>query len=150
MGSDHSDVYKQIAALAREMNEHLPESSVTAFDELVSNAVVHIAGAQYAGITVVARRDEVATPVATHEHARTLDSIQAKLRQGPCFDAAIGHDSYFVSNLVTEARWPDFRVEALAQTPIRSIASFELFTTGDSVGALVVMAVQRGRWNAPC
>lgn len=136
MGTEHGDVYKQIAALARQMNERLPETSVRAFDELLTNAVKHIPGAQYAGITIVARREEIATPAATHEHARTIDSIQEKLRQGPCFAAATEHDSYFISDLQTETRWPDFRAEALAQTKIRSIASFELFTTRDTVGAL--------------
>lgn len=85
VGTEHGDVYKQIAALARQMNERLPETSVRAFDELLTNAVKHIPGAQYAGITIVARREEIATPAATHEHARTIDSIQEKLRQGPCF-----------------------------------------------------------------
>ena len=52
------------------------------------------------------------------------------------FRWATEHDSYFISDLETETRWPDFRAEALAQTKIRSIASFELFTTRDTVGAL--------------
>lgn len=140
MSTDHTEIYRQIAELARELSERLPESSVHAFDELVSNAVEHIAGAQYAGITVVARREEVATPAATHEYARTLDAIQQKFRQGPCFDAATGHDSYLISDVYTERRWPDFCADAVAQTPIRSIAAFQLFTTRDSVGALNLYA----------
>ena len=147
MGTEHSDVYKQIAALARQMTEQLPDNSVRVFDELLANAVKHIPGAQYAGITIVARREEVATPVATHEHARTIDSIQEKLRQGPCFDAATEHDSYFINDLQNETRWPDFRVEALEQTRIRSVASFDLFTTRDTVGALNLYSEDAGAFD---
>ena len=35
------------------MSEHLPSSSENALDELIHNAVEHIPGARYAGITVV-------------------------------------------------------------------------------------------------
>ena len=137
MSTENNDAYKRIAELAREMNEHLPSDSATALDELIHNAVDHIPGASYAGITVVSRQNrDVVTPAATHEYPRTLDALQQKHREGPCFDAAVEHDSYYVSNLYDETRWPLFRADAIEQTPIHSIAAFQLFTTRDTVGAL--------------
>jgi transcriptional regulator with GAF, ATPase, and Fis domain len=140
---NNNDAYKRIAELAREMSEHLPEDSAKALDELIHNAVDHIPGASYAGITVVDRHDEeVATPAATHEIPRLLDVLQQKHREGPCFDAATDHDSYYISDLQVEDRWPLFRADALEQSPIRSIASFQLFTTRNTVGALNLYSEQ--------
>lgn len=137
MSTENNDAYKRIAELARDMSEHLPNDSATALGELIHNAVDHIPGASYAGITVVSRQNrDVATPAATHEIPRTLDALQQKHREGPCFDAAVEHDSYYISNLYGEKRWPRFCADAIEQTPIQSIAAFQLFTTRDAVGAL--------------
>ncbi|PZU01954.1 MAG: hypothetical protein DI630_10240 [Gordonia sp. (in: high G+C Gram-positive bacteria)] len=137
MSTENNDAYKRIAELARDMSEHLPNDSATALGELIHNAVDHIPGANYAGITVVSRQNrDVATPAATHEAPRTLDALQQKHREGPCFDAAVEHDSYYISNLHDETRWPRFCADAIEQTPIQSIAAFQLFTTRDAVGAL--------------
>lgn len=137
MSTANNDAYRKIAELAREMNEHLPSDSATALRELINNAVDHIPGATYAGITVVSTHNrDVATPAATHEYPRTLDSLQQKHREVPCYDAAVEHDSYYISHLREETRWPSFRSDALDQTPIQSIAAFQLFTTRDTVGAL--------------
>lgn len=137
MSTENNDAYKRIAELARDMSEHLPNDSATALGELIHNAVDHIPGASYAGITVVSRQNrDVATPAATHEVPRTLDALQQKHREGPCFDAAVEHDSYYISNLYGERRWPRFCADAIEQTPIQSIAAFQLFTTRDAVGAL--------------
>jgi transcriptional regulator with GAF, ATPase, and Fis domain len=141
MSTGNNDAYKKIAELAREMSERLPVDSSSALDELIHNAVDHIPGANYAGITVVDRHDqEVATPAATHEIPRILDNLQQKHREGPCFDAATDHDSYYITDLQIEDRWPLFRADALEQSPIRSIASFQLFTTSNTVGALNLYA----------
>ena len=137
----NADVYVKIADLAREMSEHLPADATTALEELVGNAVDHIPGATYAGITVVARGGtEVTTPAATAEHPRTLDALQQKHREGPCFAAATEHDTYVIRDLHTDQRWPLFQSDAVIQTPIRSIASFTLYNTRDTVGALNLYA----------
>lgn len=137
MSTENNEAYKRIAELAREMSEHLPSSSENALDELIHNAVEHIPGARYAGITVVWEQNKgVGTPAATHEYPCILDALQQKHHQGPCFDAAVEHESYHVNDLMSETRWPLFCTDALAQTPIRSIAAFQLFTTREAVGAL--------------
>ena len=85
-------------------------------------------------------RRGITTPAATGEQPRTLDALQQEHQEGPCFAAATEHDSYFISDLRTEQRWPSFQSDAVVQTPIRSIASFTLFTTRDTVGALNLYA----------
>ena len=148
MSTENNNAYKRIAELAREMSEHLPSNSATALNELIHNAVDHIPGARYAGITVVSRQDKgVATPAATDEYPRVLDALQQKHHQGPCFDAAVEHESYHVNDLMDETRWPLFCTDALVQTPIRSIAAFQLFTTRDAVGALNLYSDDPGAFD---
>lgn len=130
------DAYKQIADLVKTMSERINEYSGSAVEELVRHAVEHIACVDYAGITVVARRQEVITPVASHEVPRTLDAIQHRHHEGPCLDAALNQDTYYLANLSADERWPIFRREASAQTSVQSIVSYQLFTTRDAVGAL--------------
>jgi putative methionine-R-sulfoxide reductase with GAF domain len=140
MSTFSDDSYKRLADLARHMSQRLPDTTSDAFDDLVSNAVTHIPAAQYAGITVVATNGDVATPAATGEHPRTLDALQQKHGEGPCFDAATDHDTYVIADLHTETRWPRFCPDAQAHSPIRSIASYQLFTAHDTVGALNLYA----------
>jgi transcriptional regulator with GAF, ATPase, and Fis domain len=148
MSIDNNDAYKKIAELAREMSENLSDDSGTTLDEMIHNAVDHIPGASYAGITVVSlQHQEVVTPASTHDYPRILDSLQQKHREGPCFDAAVEHDSYYISDLQTETRWSKFRADALVQTPIQSIAAFQLFTTKDTVGALNLYSVERDAFD---
>lgn len=140
MSTSSDDSYKRLAGLARQMSQHLPDTTDDAFDDLTANAVTHIPAAQYAGITVVSTNGEVASPAATGEYPRLLDALQQKHREGPCFDAATDHDSYFLADLHTETRWPQFCADARALTPIQSIASYQLFSTHDTVGALNLYA----------
>ncbi|PYE13559.1 GAF domain-containing protein [Williamsia limnetica] len=147
MGTARDDGYRRLADLAHEMSQHLPDTTATAFDDLIAGAVTHIRAAQYAGVTVVATDGAVTTPASTGDHPRTLDALQQQHRQGPCFDAATDHDSYFIADLHTETRWPRFCSDALSYTPIRAIASYQLFNTHNSVGALNLYAEDPNAFN---
>lgn len=45
-----------------------------------------------------------------------------------------------VDDLATDNRWPLYRRDALQATPIRSILSFRLFTSDETIGALNLFA----------
>ncbi|GAA2058043.1 GAF and ANTAR domain-containing protein [Williamsia deligens] len=96
-----------------------------------------IPGAEHAGITV-ATANHVTTPAATTDFPVTLDDIQREHRQGPCLTAAAGALLVEVTDLETETRWPLYRVDALARTPIRSILSLQLFSSTRTRAALNV------------
>jgi transcriptional regulator with GAF, ATPase, and Fis domain len=136
LSTNNIDVYAEIAELARLVSERLPHNSAIALEELIHNVVDHIPAADYAGVTIVARRDQVETPAATHAHPRTLDRLQQKHGQGPCMDAATEHEIVYLRDLEADRRWPQFQRDALIQTPIRSVLSFQLFTTRHTCGAL--------------
>lgn len=104
--------------------------------ELVENCPRHVAGCQYAGITLAEKSKAVTSVVATHRYPMILDAIQDKCREGPCLAAAWMHHMMYVADLNVEQRWPCYQRHALEETPIRSIVSYELYDDGDSTAAL--------------
>lgn len=132
-------MHRHIAELARELHsKSTGEQSVT--DELVKQAVLTVPGAQYAGLTVIDRKRRVTTAAATHRFPAVLDDIQHTCLEGPCLVAAWDHHTVHVTDLDTDRRWPAYQRAALAQTPIRSILCFELFTSSERLGALNLYA----------
>ncbi|WP_207835350.1 ANTAR domain-containing protein [Williamsia soli] len=146
--SRHTSSCAQIAAVARDISTAPPDTSATALDQLLARSTPIIAAADYAAVTIVERREHTATPAATHEHPRTLDAIAQKQCEGPAFVIAGHLDTFYIPDLYSDSRWPVFRADAAAQTPIRSIAAFGLFTTRDSVAALSLYADSADAFDA--
>lgn len=141
MSSPNNEVYQRVAEITQSVRQQLVGITDGALDELVHSAVEHIPNIDYAGITVVSRQGgAISTPAATHAHPRALDRIQQKYQQGPCINAAVQHETFFINDLRVDNRWPDFQRDALEQTSISSIGSYQLFTTRDHVGALNLYA----------
>ena len=141
MSSTNDHRYLAIAAATQAMTANPPDTIADAFAELLAQATVHIPGAEDAAVTVVERQNQICTPASTGEWPRTLDTIAQKHLQSPTFTTAGGGEPQFVDDLHTEQRWPLFRADALAHTPIRSIASYPLFRTRTAVGALTLYSV---------
>ncbi|MGV0851554.1 GAF and ANTAR domain-containing protein [Mycolicibacterium phlei] len=110
----------------------------TVIAELAEHAAIEVPGAQYAGITVTRRSRNVETPAATHLYPMLLDKIQQRHQQGPCLTAAWDEKVVHVADLEADDRFPLYRQDALAETPIRSIMAFQLFIEGETMGALNV------------
>jgi len=124
-GSETDQRHVQIAALIRDVYGRSPTVE-TALDELTAAAPGFVPGAQYAGITIIARRENIRTPSATGLHPRLLDVIQNRHQEGPCLEAIRTQRTVRVDDLHTETRWPNYRQDALSQTPIRSVLSFAM------------------------
>lgn len=107
-----------------------------ALDALTLASTRWVPGAEQAGITVTSRRNQVGTPAVTDESARLLDEFQQRHREGPCVQAAWTRKAVFVDDLSVDTRWPKYRADALAQTPVRSIVSLPMFADDLSMGAL--------------
>jgi GAF domain-containing protein len=110
--------------------------TATGLRELLDNGVHHVTGSQYAGITLAERSASVNSVAATHRYPAILDAIQNSSGEGPCLAAAWEHHMMHIADLSAERRWLRYRQQALEQTPIRSILSYELFVDGSSVAAL--------------
>jgi hypothetical protein len=110
-------------------------------DKLTENAARFVPGAKYAGLSLVGRDGSVETPAYTHKYALMLDDIQRRRGEGPCL-AAWEHSVLRIDDLPAEGRWPRYRRDAIAETPIRSILSLQLrlFAEAKHVGALNLYA----------
>lgn len=128
--------HRRIADIVRSLHDRPEADSDTVIAELTEHAAVEIPGAQYAGVTVTTNNKTVDTPGASHKYAIVLDAIQQRHQQGPCLTSAWEHKSIHIADLEKDFRWPAYRLDALAETPIRSIMAFQLFIADQSMGAL--------------
>ena len=132
----------RIAELVQELHSRPDTDSETVIAELAEHAAVEIPGAQYAGITVTRNAKHIDTPAATHMWPLLLDKIQQRHQQGPCLTAAWEEKTIHVADLEHDDRFPLYREDALAETPIRTIMAFQMFIAGQTMGALNVYAEQ--------
>jgi GAF domain-containing protein len=111
-------------------------------EELTESAAKWVPGARYAGITVTDRDGTVNTASSTGRYPALLDKIQHAHGEGPCLSAAWQQHVIRIDDLTLEERWPAYASDAVEQTPIRSIVSFQLFTEHQSMAALNLYAEQ--------
>jgi GAF domain-containing protein len=130
----------RIAGLVQQLHSRPDVDSETVLAELVEHAAIEIPGAQCAGITVTRNAKHIDTPAATHKWPILLDEIQQRHREGPCLTAAWEEKTIYVADLGGDDRFPQYRRDALEQTPIRSIMAFQLFIADQTMGALNVYA----------
>ncbi|MBI2703605.1 MAG: GAF and ANTAR domain-containing protein [Mycobacterium sp.] len=136
------DIHHRIADLARSLHSSPPDAADTVAQRMVEYAVHAVDAAQYAGITLVTPAREIRTPATTHRYPALLDGIQQRNKEGPCLVAAWHQHTIRIDDLRNDQRWPSYRREALAATPVRSILSFRLFASEHTLGALNLYADQ--------
>jgi len=130
----------RIAEIVQELYGRDDVDSDTVIAELAEHAALEIPEAQYAGVTVTRNGRQIDTPAATHKWPILLDEIQQRHRQGPCLSAAWEEKTIHVRDLETDERFPLYARDALAETPIRSVMSFQMWIAGETMGALNVFA----------
>ena len=138
----------RVAELVQGLHNRPDTDSDTVVAELAEHAAAEIPGAQYAGITLTRNAKHIDTPAATHYWPVLLDKIQQRHLEGPCLTAAWDEKTVHGPDMETEERFPDYRRDALAETPIRSIMAFQLFIAGESLGALNIYAEQPHAFSA--
>jgi GAF domain-containing protein len=139
--NDQPDVeaaHLRVAELVQGLHNRPDTDADTVIAELAENAAAEIPGAQYAGITLTRNARSIETPAATSHWPLLLDKIQQRYREGPCLTAAWDEQTVHVADLETDTRFPNYRRDALAETPIRSIMAFQLFIADETLGALNV------------
>lgn len=141
MPDDTNTIVAELAELVASIDR---QSTATedGLRELVESGAEHLAGCQYAGITLADAGEAVTNVVATHHYAVDLDAAQQRYREGPCVAAAWQHHIMHVADLGADERWPRYQQYALENTPIRSVLSYELFVDGSTTAALNFYAKQ--------
>jgi transcriptional regulator with GAF, ATPase, and Fis domain len=124
---------ERLAAIGRELSDADGlQETLQRIVELGEGLLEHCDGAS---LMLIGRGGRIDTPASSSRVAHESDMVQYATGQGPCLDA-IGHRRTIVmDDLETELRWPDYRDRVL-QLGVRSMISFQLFVTGDSMGAL--------------
>ena len=135
-----------MSRLARELQEEHGHVAAT-LDAIARSAVVTIPGADECGISYVTGRRRVEPRAATSELPRVVDQLQTRLGEGPCLDAAWVEKVVRVADVATEDRWPAFAREA-AGLGMGSMLCFQLFVTGDQLGALNLYSRTRAGFDA--
>ena len=135
-----------MASMAREL---LAQHSVDAtLEKITSWAVDQVDGCDAAGILVV-RKDDVGTLAATEQLVVDSDRLQGRLREGPCFDAAVTRTPVFrIKDLSTEtSRWRSYAPRA-HELGIGSMMGFLLYTEEEGdLGALNLYSAKPGAFT---
>jgi GAF domain-containing protein len=139
--------YRRIADIVRALQDRPDTDSETVIAELTEHAALEIPGARYAGVTVTSNRNRIDTPATTHPYPLILDEIQQRHLEGPCLASAWEMQTFHIVDLENDFRFPKYRRDALAETPIRSIMAFQLFIANQSMGALNVYSEEPGAFD---
>ncbi|WP_443078090.1 ANTAR domain-containing protein [Streptomyces sp. SP17KL33] len=136
-----------MAALARDL---LAQPSVDAtLERITTSATELVEGCDAAGILVL-HGTTVETLAPTDPLVVDSDRLQERLREGPCFDAALdaeGDRVFRISDLSAEQpRWPVYAPEA-RRLGVGSMMGFLLFTEDEDLGALNLYSRKPGAFT---
>ncbi|SBT65994.1 GAF domain-containing protein [Micromonospora sediminicola] len=130
--------------LARRLQSEKSEQGT--LDAIVGAAVDTIPGAGYAAISEIRGRRGIRTTATTDELPCRVDQVQYDTDQGPCLSSLYEETTVRASDLVSDPRWPRF-VKGTTELGIRSMLSFQLYVTGDNLGALNLYARRAGAFT---
>ena len=147
MTAKRSALVLEATELVHALQRHQVADIDSVLGELTNTAVRCVAGAQYAGITIVTRDGSIRTPAATGRLPVLLDEIQQRHSEGPCLSAAREQQMIRIDDIRREQRWPRYCRYAADKTPIRSIVSFQLFADPQTMGALNFYAEHPGAFD---
>jgi ANTAR domain/GAF domain len=142
MAGRPSGLIHEVAELAQTLQRQENKDVDTVLGELTQSAASAMPGAQHAGISIASRNGKVRTASATDRYPALLDEIQQRQAQGPCLSAAWEHHVIRIDDMVLENRWPAYCRDAIEETPIRSVMSYQLFANNHDMGALNFYAEQ--------
>ena len=135
-----------MSRIARELQGEHGDVEAT-LQRITRAAVDTVPGTDECGISYVVARRTVEPRAWTSDLPRTVDALQSELGQGPCLDAVWDHRVVRVPDVATEGRWPEFARRAGA-SGVGSLLCFQLFVTGDGLGALNLYSHRAGAFDA--
>jgi len=100
-----------------------------------------IGGADYASITIVNDDGDVETLAPTDPLIERVDQLQAKFREGPCYDAATEDQMFIAEDLAHDERWPQYAPAAVA-AGIAAQMGIDLHHPGSSSAALNLYSIK--------
>lgn len=142
--SPNEDLLEHLAGIAVELSDAdtVPET----LQLIVDRGEQLLVGCDGVSLMLVGRGGRIETPAASSQAARDSDTAQYETGEGPCLDAIKDHRTVVIADLETEERWPNYRARAL-ELGVRSMLSFRLFVTDESLGALDMHSRQPGAFD---
>lgn len=136
---------EDFVAAARELGAEPDVESVLA--RICQLAQAYVPDCRHAAISLVERRSRISTHGATDELPAQVDRIQYDAGEGPCMEVISGPTVVSVTDLDTDGRWPTFARRVVAETGVRSMIVFRLFTDERTYGALNLYSTQPGTFD---
>ncbi|MET8586273.1 GAF and ANTAR domain-containing protein [Streptomyces collinus] len=138
---------QQMATMARDL---LAQDSVRAtLERITSSAVELVQGCDAAGVLIL-RGKRVESLAPTHQLVVDSDSLQERLQEGPCFDAARTQEGERVFRIADfeapSPRWPAYVPQA-RKLGLGSMMGFLLFTEDEDLGALNIYSHDAGAFS---
>ena len=145
-GESREHLGDAMSRIARQLQEEHGDVEAT-LRTITFSAVGAVAGAEECSISYVVGRRTVEPRASTSELPGQVDALQSRLGQGPCLDAVWEQQVVRVDEVGSEERWPGFAREAAA-LGIGSMLCFQLFVSGDRLGAMNLYARTPGAFDA--
>jgi hypothetical protein len=135
-------VFRSLAEIvyASDSFDQVYEAVVTAAPDLID-------GCDHASL-MLRGRDEFSTVASSDDVARTIDTFERELGEGPCLDAIVDAAVYHDADLTDGSPWPRLTERVLARTPVRSMAGFRLMAGDQKTGALNLFSDTPGGLDA--
>lgn len=137
-----------MSRVARELREEHGDVGAT-LQAITARAVRVVPNAEECSISYVIDRKKVETGASTSELSKDVDALEGRLGQGPCLDAVWEREIVRVDDVKADDRWPEFAREASA-LGVGSMMCFQLFVTGDRLGALNLYSLAPGAFDDEC
>jgi len=135
--SELAELFGHVARALLDESGHM-QATLQRIVDLAHQNLEHV---ESVGISIVRGR-RIESPAASTELARAVDRLQDELDEGPCYDAARGHESLLIGRLDREARWPNFAPRAHRDTGVTSVMSVRMFVREDTVGAMNIYSTK--------
>jgi GAF domain-containing protein len=134
-----------MSRLARRLQEEHGDVEGT-LQAITAAAVTTVPHADDCGVSYVIGRRKIEPRAWTSDLPKMVDSLQERLRQGPCMDAVWEQQVVRVDDVGADERWPEFARQA-AGLGVNSMMCFQLFVTGDQLGALNMYSRTRSAFD---
>jgi transcriptional regulator with GAF, ATPase, and Fis domain len=115
-------------------------------ERAVNLALEVVPAAEAAGVSLISR-GKIATTAATDDLGGRADALQVELRQGPLFDAIQRQVVVYLNDLAQETRWPQWSARVVKELGLRSMLSFQLFTSDTTLGSLNLYSHQAAAFD---
>lgn len=136
-----------LAELAAELQRADGESLTV--KAMVARTLDLLPDADFASLTIRARRHRFVTLGTTDDRAEQADHLQYALGEGPCVSAAENAEWYRSGDVSVDPRWPAWGPRVAEAVGIHSLLSVRLIGETEAIGALNIYALAPGAFVDP-